>query len=278
MAPMSACTFAVLVLSTLTGIVACGDNVRIVYDSTSFHDAPFAQDSVITQPVYLVEGDILLNESQLMAYYGEHDTDAIEKSSVAQVNGSSDTIFSSSDQDNITYCIADSWGAQKPRAIADMREAVSQWMAAADVTFEYVPSEDDSCGETNVGVLVNVLPWNGGGVGCYPYACRYLKMNYGADFGNYTWLGAWTHEVGHVLGLAHEHIRGECEVPDSPPLAVRTLTAYDSRSAMHYDTVCGSTSLGQMTGLDRQGLASLYGAPASTAFAVTPAAWVLAVI
>jgi len=220
---------------------------------------------------YVVEGDIALDEEGLRRVYNRSYVEQIDKSTVL-TSGGSDVVWLASEKLNITYCIADSWGSQKAQALADMREATAMWQSAANVQFVYVPSQDAACSETNTGVKYNVIPWTGGGLTCAPRGCHYLKMNYAANFGNYSWLGAWTHEVGHALGLWHEHLRAECGVNEG--VTIRALTGYDSMSSLHYDTVCGSQSTGQMTVLDKQGLASLYGAPASPILSVSPAMWI----
>lgn len=220
---------------------------------------------------YVVEGDIALDEDGLKKLYAARYTDQIDKSTVL-TSGGADVVWTAAQKTNITYCVSNSWGSQKAQALADMQEATAQWMSAANVVFVYVPSQDAACSDTNTGVRINVMPHGGGGLGCAPNTCRYLKMNYAANFGNYSWLGAWTHEVGHTLGLWHEHLRAECGVNEG--VTIRSLTGYDNRSSLHYDTVCGSPSTGQMTNLDKQGLASLYGASASPSIKVLPASWV----
>jgi len=59
-------------------------------------------------------------------------------------------------------------------------------------------------------------------------------MNYSAfATGVVTSQGVFRHELGHVLGLRHEHIRapGTFCTEDS---SWRGVTAYDSASVMHY--------------------------------------------
>lgn len=78
-------------------------------------------------------------------------------------------------------------------------------------------------------------------------------------------VGVLRHELGHVLGFRHEHIRSgapaECPPEDGPPLV--PLTEYDPRSVMHY--FCGGVGSTEMaiTELDRAGAQSLYGPPRS---------------
>jgi serralysin len=262
--------------------IGCGDEVVTVEGETrltvknaptweEFRDAARYNDPASDVQVYVVEGDIALNEDGLRRYYERHYLDQAEKSSVL-TSGGSDVVFNSTDKLNITYCISNAWGNQKAMALADMREATAQWMSAANVVFTYVPGQDAACAEANTGVRLNVLPHSGGGLGCAPYQCRYIKMNYAANFDLYSWLGAWTHEVGHTLGLWHEHIRAECGINEG--VTIRAVTGYDNSSSLHYSNVCGSKSTGQMTPLDKTGAASLYGASPSPSVKVLPAFWI----
>lgn len=76
-------------------------------------------------------------------------------------------------------------------------------------------------------------------------------------------VGVLRHELGHVLGFRHEHIRLEGWRGCQPePLAdTMPLTAYDSQSVMHYlcDGV-GSPML-ELTETDREGAQRVYGPP-----------------
>ena len=75
--------------------------------------------------------------------------------------------------------------------------------------------------------------------------------------------GVLRHELGHVLGFRHEHIRSGAPAvcPDEPGHDVINLTDYDPRSVMHY--FCGdvgSTDL-TLTELDVFGAQKVYGPP-----------------
>ena len=79
---------------------------------------------------------------------------------------------------------------------------------------------------------------------------------------NTTWTltNILTHELGHTLGFRHEHTRpeaGTCFEDNN----WRALTTYDSASTMHYPQCNGTSQDLSMTTRDRQGAASLYGAP-----------------
>jgi hypothetical protein len=183
-----------------------------------------------------------------------------------------DDIWSTAARADLTYCVSNGFGTRKDKVLADVQEAMSEWMAAGNVVFRYVPGQDAACSSTNTGVVLNVIDKpGGGGAGCYPGNCRFLEFSYESKFGLYSWLGAWSHEVGHTLGLVHEHVRPECGRVDET--SFRAVTDYDSNSGLHYDSACGSASRGQVSALDKTGLATLYGAPSSVALSRTPAAW-----
>jgi serralysin len=221
---------------------------------------------------FVIEGDFAVSEAHLYRHYEDLYLRNVDKSSVWVDSAGHDIVWSATEKTDITYCVADTFGDKKSRAVADMRVATSFWMSAANVVFRYVPSQDSVCSTTNTGVRLNVVPWTGGGVGCAPHDCRHLGMDYNGNFGNYTWTGAWTHEAGHTLGLAHEHDAQPCGSGDG----LRVINSYDISSAMHYDTVCGSRSMGQMTPTDADGVKSLYGTSSTNFVAVLPPEWIVA--
>jgi hypothetical protein len=86
----------------------------------------------------------------------------------------------------------------------------------------------------------------------------YFKENLGFDR-----VGVLRHELGHVLGFRHEHIRS-----GAPPLCPNEslahtidLTEYDPKSVMHY--FCGGVGNPELTitEIDRRGAQILYGPP-----------------
>ena len=73
--------------------------------------------------------------------------------------------------------------------------------------------------------------------------------------------GVLRHELGHILGFRHEHIRPEAAAPEcSENPNWRALTTYDSASVMHY-IYCNGTGSGSLalTPRDLEGLYLEYG-------------------
>ena len=88
-----------------------------------------------------------------------------------------------------------------------------------------------------------------------------------AEDSEYDPVGVMRHELGHVLGFRHEHIR-----PEAPPMREQWVVGnisgealtkmYDAKSLMHYPIGEGfGTTDFQITQLDREGFANLYRMP-----------------
>jgi hypothetical protein len=80
-------------------------------------------------------------------------------------------------------------------------------------------------------------------------------------------VGVLRHELGHVLGFRHEHIRSgaPAECPgDDEAVKLFPFGEYDPRSVMHY--FCGPVGNPDLrfSAGDRKGAQQLYGAPLST--------------
>lgn len=76
-------------------------------------------------------------------------------------------------------------------------------------------------------------------------------------------VGVLRHELGHVIGLRHEHIRSGAppECPDESTVNTFPFTAYDPKSVMHY--FCGGVGTRDLaiSDLDKAGIQKLYGPP-----------------
>jgi hypothetical protein len=222
---------------------------------------------------HLVSGDIAVSEQELRAMYdrvyGGGLSSTTQHSIVNQVNNRDDK-WSAAQAANLTYCVSNEFGANKARAVAEMEAATAAWEAVARVNFVYTSAQDGRCRGSNTRVTFAVRPWTSSGAcaffpsggGCVR---RTLVINLASfptpDVPNVQSVGVFRHELGHILGLRHEHTRpesGTCFEDTS----WRALTPYDSNSVMHYPWCNGNMASSlSITASDAAGAAALYGAP-----------------
>jgi hypothetical protein len=230
------------------------------------------------QPAYVVDGDIAVTREELRTLYDELVAErereraglgiVASPSTVNVVNGADD-IWTKARARDLTYCVSDTFGMLKARAVREMAIATRDWEQHGNFNFRYVPAHDAACSNVNTAIVFSVRPstvsgacafFPSGGGGCVP---RTLSMNFSSfPIGNATSQGVFRHEVGHILGLRHEHLRvpnTSCS-EDSPS---RAVTPYDSASVMHYPWCPGATHPGDLriTPRDAAGITQLYGPP-----------------
>lgn len=234
-------------------------------DSPSFEE--FAEDTYLEpfeHGVYIVNGDTPIeNDKKLYEYWQMlYGPDAL----IVHRSGGLDAAWNSTQKNNLTYCVSNSFGNHKSQVIAAIEAAGNQWEAAADIDFIHVPSQDGNCRATNNSVVFDVRPTSGAS-----YLARAFFPNQGRSSRNViidssAYNTVWSlenilaHELGHALGFRHEHTRPEAGTcfEDS---SWRPLTPYDSSSIMHYPQCNGSDNDLTMTATDRVGAAALYGSP-----------------
>lgn len=229
------------------------------------------------QEIYVLDFDDAVTLDELRQAYDRHvararvDGQIQSQSTVHNVGGAPD-LWNAADRQNLTYCVSTDFGSLYGRAVAEMRNATRAWETAANVDFRYLPANDSACNNTNTAVRFSVRPWTSGGAcaffpsggGC---VARTIVINYNdldtnpfydTNAPNMTTEGVLRHELGHVLGLRHEHVRsGTCSESSWLP-----VTEYDKPSVMHYQWCNGvTTSNMQLTAADRRGVEALYGRP-----------------
>jgi hypothetical protein len=250
---------------------------------------------------YTVEWDLwFASEAALRAHYDAMANAQVEKSvSLIQLSTRRDLKRNFPASKNIRYCVSNFF-ADKARVVREMASATRAWESVANVKFRYVSGSDANCctstdcaSDPNVdfgvfprsdptirGACATPSTQNWSGSLPFPFSC-YVGTNYSsvltinyddfdANWAPVTTTGALRHELGHILGLAHEHIYepngnncGEAKSTPSADWGTRQLTSYDQNSVMHYPPNCGPPALHELniTLRDAIGIGLLYGPP-----------------
>ncbi len=226
---------------------------------------------------YVVNGDVAVEDIDgLWREYEDYlrsvedaDGDGIGRSQrpaiVNVVNGQWDR-WSAAQAQNLTYCVSKkAFGTRYSTVVNAMDSATGAWEAAGRLNFVHEVAADDNCtARTNVTFHVTqVCRGRFLASAFFPsYARRSRLVEIDCtSFGNitpWTLTGVLRHELGHTIGLRHEHTRPEAGACFENN-AWAPLTAYDSRSVMHYPQ-CNGTNDGDLTltSSDRAGAATLY--------------------
>lgn len=227
--------------------------------------------------IYIVDGDTPANgEDRLLAYYQQYlnsyrssNTHEAAGYSIVATSGGISRVWNETEKLQLTYCISNAFALKKPLVAQAMADATAAWQTSAIVQFIHVATEDAACSVTNTNVLFDIELTAGQSYLARSFfpgdlrSTRSLMIDASSFSVGYplTLTGILRHELGHTLGLRHEHTRpeaGKC-FEDNNWLI---LTTYDAASVMHYPQCNGTGDWSLMlTSLDVQGIGLIYGTP-----------------
>lgn len=251
---------------------------------------------------FVAEGDTLLDEDQLLIYSIEREATARAREALAQASDAGIgrfTIVGGIDAGEsrtgallgivqngrlvrwrpgfvLTYCVLrQTFESQEQYELVrdNMVVATQDWESTCGVEFEYLPDLDASDTVRPDGVLFPVRGLDTGGAFIAaaffpndPVSRRRMIIDPSYFTTEFDKVGVLRHELGHVLGFRHEHIRSGAPpaCPDEPLFGTHPITDYDPRSVMHY--FCGGfgTNTLAISEVDRFGAQKVYGPPLNT--------------
>ncbi|APR80035.1 Bacterial leucyl aminopeptidase [Minicystis rosea] len=226
------------------------------------------------QKFYVAEGDLLIEDEKLHEYV-PHSADLAKPN--VPVGSSGDGLLGIMENGKILrwpegfvlkYRLLPKGFSSDQRATlrTNLAAATGDWEATCAVTFQDVTDEEDDA-------VFTVRSHDAGGAFIAaaffpnsPPAMRQMLIDpsYFSAMG-FDMVGVLRHELGHVLGFRHEHIRS-----GAPPYCPREsldktidLTQYDPSSVMHY--FCGQVGSRDLaiTPIDIEGAQKVYGPPRS---------------
>jgi xanthosine utilization system XapX-like protein len=220
---------------------------------------------------FVAEGDLLLDEAELEAYAKARSaapTPPPRYELLGMLEG--DKIVRWKIGLVLTYAVARKTFEKESydTVVANMKAATSAWEDACGVKFEHRWDQDEA---DTPDVLFRVRGHDAGGAfiaaAFFPNDPPERRVLYVDPSYFKSWfdpVGVFRHELGHVLGFRHEHIRKGAP-PDCPSEDTTGTTGlseeYDPQSVMHY--FCGGVGSKELalTDKDEASAQRVYGPP-----------------
>lgn len=253
------------------------------------------------QKLYVAEGDTLLDDDQLKIYAEvrekEDQARAAAKKADEQGFGSSRLEVSHglvamthngkvvrwAPGTCLTYRVArSSFDSDQhyQMVVQNLEAATQEWEHTCGVNFQHKAELDSKPGTDREGCVFVAYVFDAGGTVIAssffpvdPPERRHLLIDPSYFTTSFDKVGVFRHELGHILGFRHEHIRNEAPpvCPNEPLWDTQVLSVYDPKSVMHY--FCGGVGSHDLkiTDLDRKGARMVYGPPLVAASLVEPA-------
>lgn len=223
---------------------------------------------------YVVEGDLRMTEDEVIEYLAGrgNDGEATQQTPELVVNlhaGKPD--FYPPGQRTLTYRVDRQTfptTAQSDEAVKAVRAATAEWEKLChDCGVRFVPLDDGAASAPNFTVRYFDAKGEFIASAFFPHdppARRTIDLDPSFYSTTFDRVGVLRHELGHVMGYRHEHIRNVpgCFSEDSK---WKPLTAYDAHSVMHYFCGGGGNLKLEFTEVDRAGHSGLYRLPTQAA-------------
>jgi hypothetical protein len=242
------------------------------YDEPAF-SAFLAKLPKISDGRYVVEGDMLLGEKEIRDYLVSKKPSAVPADNneliINLYQGGLDYWADRSER-KLTYAVdRHSFRSQDQydHIVADLSQATKDWVNACPecgISFSHLQQFDDRPSFEHVLFIVRLFDSRGVFVAAsfFPHDApdlRFLNIDpsYFSPSLGFSPVGVLRHELGHILGYLHEHIRqiAGCNLEGT---LWKPLTPYDPHSVMHYFCGGGGTIALELTKYDRDGHRALY--------------------